>query len=686
MADEQNKQAQELTDIFGLQNKRLEEQAELQKQLTEVITRSKSLESKALSKETRALDLLAQSKVFAEEGNKSQAKKLALQAKALELSAITLRTKSAELEIENKVVIEKAKQEKLQAKQQKLAKESLDTLGRTFGLTSLLSKVAATVSLAGLGKSLLGVNNDVFTLSKTLGQGVAASRDLREQFEEYSLGNTRIDAERLTQATVDLGQALGTNVLFSNEFAEDFVKATEFIGLTKEAAGGLARIAVGLGQSAEGYRESIANALIPTLKANSINLNLKDVYEEIGKLSASTVVTLGRSPEKLTQAVVQAKRFGLELNNLNGIASSLLDFETSIGAELEAELLTGKQLNLEKARAAALTGDQNTLMREIANAAGSLNDFENMNVLARQSLAQSLGLNVDQMSEMLLKQEAINQLGVEGEKATSNQLKAAQELMKNDGDRVKTLGAALEEIQAQENATKNFEQAVRKLQTIFTDIFSKMEPIIDGIAGMVKGFAESPFAGVSVIAIASVAGLLGAIKAFTGLRGAARMFPMYTEEVGGLGAAGADRASGVKGLSRTAKIGIGAGVAGLVGGTLLNKAADSQDPESGAAMGLGVAGSALQYAGTGAMTGAMFGAPGIAVGAGVGAVIGGFIGYMDRKEEREKAESEKKKEVDSQRAEKQEGILTRLAEREVKLMLDGNRLGQGLAVTNYRVN
>lgn len=685
MADEQNKQAQELTDIFGLQNKRLEEQAELQKQLTEIVTRSKSLESKALSNETRALDLLTQSRVFAEEGNKSQAKKLALQAKALELSAITLRDKSAELEIENKVVIEKAKQEKLQAKQQKLAKESLDTLGRTFGLTSLLSKVAATVSLTGLGKSLLGVNNDVFTLSKTLGQGVAASRDLREQFEEYSLGNTRIDAERLTQATVDLGQALGTNVLFSNEFAEDFVKATEFIGLTKEAAGGLARIAAGLGQSAEGYRESIANALIPTLKANSINLNLKDVYEEIGKLSASTVVTLGRSPEKLTQAVVQAKRFGLELNNLNGIASSLLDFETSIGAELEAELLTGKSLNLEKARAAALTGDQNTLMREIANAAGSLNEFENMNVLARQSLAQSLGLNVDQMSEMLLKQEAINQLGVEGEKATSNQLKAAQELMKNDGDRVKTLGAALEEIQAQENATKNFEQAVRKLQTIFTDIFSKMEPIIDGIAGMVKGFAESPFAKVGVIAVASVAGILGALKAFTGLRGAAPFFPMFTKEVGGVGGAGAG-AGGLGALSRTAKIGLGIGAAGLVGGTLLNKAADSQDPESGAAMRLGVAGTALQYGGTGAMIGSVFPVIGTAVGASVGVVVGGFMGYMDRKEEREKAESEKKKEVDSQRAEKQEGFLTRLAEREVKLMLDGNRLGQGLAVTNYRVN
>jgi|LakMenEpi03Aug12_release.lakeMendotaPanAssembly.Ray.scaffolds.fasta_scaffold06460_12 hypothetical protein len=682
MADEQNKQAQELTDIFGLQNKRLEEQAELQKQLTENTALYRSFGSKILSNQVKALDLQAQADVFEKEGNKSQAKKLALQAKALEASAELLSEKQAELKIDNEQLA-------AQVQKEKNNKKALTSLKETLGLTGLLSKLTATLSVAGLGKSLLGVNNDVFTLSKTLGQGVAASRDLREQFEEYSLGNTRIDAERLTQATVDLGQALGTNVLFSNEFAEDFVKATEFIGLTKEAAGGLARIAVGLGQSAEGYRESIANALIPTLKANSINLSLKDVYEEIGKLSASTVVTLGRSPEKLTQAVVQAKRFGLELNNLNGIASSLLDFETSIGAELEAELLTGKQLNLEKARAAALTGDQNTLMREIANAAGSLNEFENMNVLARQSLAQSLGLNVDQMSEMLLKQEAINQLGAEGEKATSNQLRAAQELMKTDGDRVKTLGAALEEIQAQENATKNFEQAVRKLQTIFTDIFSKMEPIIDGIAGMVKGFAESPFAGVSVMAIASVAGLLGALKAFTGLRGAARMFPMFTQEVGIPGAAGGvgdGGATGVKGLSRTAKIGLRAGAAGLVGGMALNAAADSQDPESGAAMGLGVAGSALQYGGTGAMIGSVIPGIGTAVGAGVGVVIGGFMGYLDRKEEREKAESEKKKEVDSQRAEKQEGFLTRLAEREVKLMLDGNRLGQGLAVTNYRVN
>jgi len=676
MADNQNNLAQELLDLFTRQNDRLREQAELQQQLADNQALLNNLDRTIASNAAKAADLEAQAASYAQRGNITKARQLEQQARALGYSAEQLTLKRDELKIDTDTLAKETQ------KGGEL-KKNLATLKDTVGVSKALQAVTATVSLANLSKSLFTVNNDVYTLSKTLGQGVAASRDLREQFEQYSLGNTRIDAQRLTQATVDLGQALGTNVQFSNDFAADFVKATEYIGLSKEAAGGLAKIGVSLGQSAEDYRESIANALIPTLKANNINMNLRDVYEEIGKLSASTVVTLGRSPEKLTEAVVQARRLGMELSSLSGIANSLLNFEESIGSELEAELLTGRQLNLEKARAAALTGDQNTLMQEIANAAGSLTEFENMNVIARQSLAQSLGLNVDQMSEMLLKQEAINQLGDKGKEATDAQLKAAQALLKTEEGRSMSLGEALEEIQAQENATKKFEDSVRKLQTVFTDIFSQLEPIIDSVAGMVKNLAESPFAKVAIVAVASVGALTSAAKMFTGMRGAAPFFPLYTSEVG---AGGAGATGGLGGALR-GKMGrgLGLGAVAALAGTGLEYAADQAGPESGAAMGLGVAGNALQYAGTGAMIGSVIPGVGTAVGAGVGAVIGGFMGYMERKEEREKAAEEKKNQTETQRAEKQSELLRQLAEREVKLMLDGNKLGQGLSVTNYRV-
>jgi len=44
-----------------------------------------------------------------------------------------------------------------------------------------------------------------------------------------------------------------------------------------------------------------------------------------------------------------------------------LDFESSIANELEAELLLGKNINLEKARQAALDNDLATLAVEIKN-------------------------------------------------------------------------------------------------------------------------------------------------------------------------------------------------------------------------------------------------------------------------------------------------------------------------------
>jgi hypothetical protein len=62
----------------------------------------------------------------------------------------------------------------------------------------------------------------------------------------------------------------------------------------------------------------------------------------------------------LTQAVAQAKLLGTNLETTKKQASALLDFESSIENELQAELITGQQFNLERARSASLMGDLTT--------------------------------------------------------------------------------------------------------------------------------------------------------------------------------------------------------------------------------------------------------------------------------------------------------------------------------------
>ena len=78
---------------------------------------------------------------------------------------------------------------------------------------------------------------------------------------------------------------------------------------------------------------------------------------------------------------MQAKALGTTLEKVEQIASSLLQFESSIEAELSAELLVGKDLYLERARLLALNNDLAGVAEEIAKQIGTAADFTNMNVI-----------------------------------------------------------------------------------------------------------------------------------------------------------------------------------------------------------------------------------------------------------------------------------------------------------------
>jgi hypothetical protein len=74
---------------------------------------------------------------------------------------------------------------------------------------------------------------------------------------------------------------------------------------------------------------------------------------------------MGKNVEALTQAATQAQALGLSMKQVEQISESMLNFEDSIGKELEAQLLTGGNINLAKAREHALTGDMVGLTNEI---------------------------------------------------------------------------------------------------------------------------------------------------------------------------------------------------------------------------------------------------------------------------------------------------------------------------------
>ena len=102
----------------------------------------------------------------------------------------------------------------------------------------------------------------------------------------------------------------------------------------------------------------------------------------------------------MAKAAVEAAKVGSSLDEVVKMADALLNFESSITAEFEAQVLTGKALNLEKAREAALQGDMSTLIAEVQNQVGGLGNLQAMNVIQKDSIATALGISVAELTKI----------------------------------------------------------------------------------------------------------------------------------------------------------------------------------------------------------------------------------------------------------------------------------------------
>ena len=106
----------------------------------------------------------------------------------------------------------------------------------------------------------------------------------------------------------------------------------------------------------------------------------------------------------------------------------VLDFETSIGTEMEAELLLGRDLNFDKARALALSGDAAGAAAEIRKQTGSSAQFGKLNVIQQEALAKAAGMTADELANSLRQEEQLNKLGANTKKQIQDRVKELKAL------------------------------------------------------------------------------------------------------------------------------------------------------------------------------------------------------------------------------------------------------------------
>jgi len=344
-------------------------------------------------------------------------------------------------------------------------------------------------------QQLMNFSNQTRDLQRGLGVSYTEAYKFRNEMSLAAAGSEDLLAtsQGLLEANQQLNSVRGTGVKFTQQQLIDTNRLLKTSVLTAESAGELSRLANVTGQ---GIREAYLNQIDGVLAAeqeSGVRLDIKSTLEATNKVSGQVRAQLGANPKALGEAVAQAKALGMELSDVAAAGKAILNFESSIEAELEAELLTGKQLNLEKARLAALTGDYETLTQEINKNVGDFGDFTKMNVLQQDALAASLGMSTDALSDQLLKKADLNALASEA-RAEGNE------------DVAKQLEAL--------SASDKMNASVEKLKGAFGDILGILTPIIDMVASLAGYIAESSVATAvlgGVMATFAVNSIIGAI-------------------------------------------------------------------------------------------------------------------------------------------------------------------------------
>ena len=338
----------------------------------------------------------------------------------------------------------------------------------------------------------LKIDQKVTDLSRNLGISKDAASDLKDELRSASMeaGFFGVTITDQIEAIDALNKGLGGVALtFDNETRVAAAETLKRLKLSEEAVGNLGMLAMATGKSFEELEDQQIASVIAAEKELGIRLNLKDVLEEANKITGLARVNISKFPGGLTKAVSVAKSLGVEMDAMASAAGQLLNFEESIQKELEAELLIGRDLNLEAARRAALSGNTEQLMRELVNQAGSLEKLQSMNVIQQEALAAALGLSADQLANQVLNGEAL---------ATQK-----DEQLARDEAAAEAQAKALSASEAQAVAMKKL-----------ADIFSFAVPILVGLAAAAAAMAVAltvgvgaPFISAGILKTAGAIGL-----------------------------------------------------------------------------------------------------------------------------------------------------------------------------------
>ena len=219
--------------------------------------------------------------------------------------------------------------------------------------------------------------------------------------------------------------------------------------------------------------------------ASRYGLSFAKIMDDVANASEESMLFAKGNAQNLAKAAVEARKMGTTLDEMANSADRLLDFESSINAQMTASTMLGRNINLNRLRQLAMAGETEKMAKEQLKILEQQGGLRNLNRWQQKSLAEAMGMELNTLYKMEAteRQRAerlanLNTLADAGNKNAIAELKKINEEAKvKDETALQTLERTLEENRKLEDQKKIQD----KINKAMFDLKTQMIPVVESL-------------------------------------------------------------------------------------------------------------------------------------------------------------------------------------------------------------
>jgi len=309
---------------------------------------------------------------------------------------------------------------------------------------------------------------------KAMGMTRAESAVIRKDAERLAIDYMAmgVTIDQVYKSYQSIGQAVGGVHNVTKDMARDVALMNSQLGISEElSVGFLQNLAAISGTTMEsktnmlGFAQAISSAA---------GVPLDQVMKDVSSKSYLLFTNLHKSPAEIIKASVELQRLGSSFDIASNSAESLMDFTNNIKDQMDASVLLGRSLNLQRAAQLAYDGDLVGSQKEMVKQAQQLGFTTKMDYFQRKATAQAMGMRVDQLFKMVQSSEQIEQIRRQGTPRQKAELAAYEKMRKeNEASAIAKGKDAMYQIRTEAN-----QQRLVQIQNNWNEILAKAQQFL----------------------------------------------------------------------------------------------------------------------------------------------------------------------------------------------------------------